>query len=71
LDSRLKSAIDSAKRSASVLTTDIVLKRRPFKKFGKSEIQKLKVSPDTFVQMALQLAYYRLHKKPGKNFSML
>ncbi len=68
LDSRLKNSIDEAKENAVKLSVDIVLKRKPFRGFGKVEIQKLKVNPDTFVQMALQLAYYRLHKKPGFEF---
>ena len=67
LDSRLKWSIEAAERSTEGSTKDIVLKRRPFKNFGKTDIQKLKVNPDTFVQMALQLAYFRLHKKPGES----
>ena len=33
--------------------------------FGKDGLIQLKVNPDTFVQMCIQLAYIRLHKKPG------
>ncbi|OMJ18032.1 Carnitine O-acetyltransferase, mitochondrial, partial [Smittium culicis] len=31
-----------------------------FAKFGKNSVKKLKVSPDAFAQMAIQLAYYKL-----------
>jgi len=65
IDQKLETAINLAKENAQKLNVDIVLKRKPFKGFGKKDIQKLKVNPDTFVQMALQLAYYRLHGKPG------
>ncbi len=34
-----------------------------FTSFGKAAIKKRKLHPDTFVQLALQLAYYRLHGK--------
>ena len=32
-----------------------------FTSFGKAAIKQRKVHPDTFVQLALQLAYYKLH----------
>lgn len=32
-----------------------------FKKYGKNLIKQFKVSPDAYVQMLLQLAYYRMH----------
>ena len=31
--------------------------------YGKGSIKPLKIHPDTFVQMAIQLAYYKLHGK--------
>lgn len=33
------------------------------KKFGKGFMKQCKVSPDAFIQMAFQLAYYRLYRK--------
>lgn len=39
--------------------------RECFSHYGKEEIQKLKVHPDAYVQMAIQLAYYKLHKRPA------
>jgi len=35
---------------------------------GKGEIKKLRVSPDSFVQMALQLAFFKLHKSTPKTY---
>jgi len=32
-------------------------------KYGKEFIKPLKIHPDTFVQLALQLTYYKLHGK--------
>ena len=34
-----------------------------FRKFGKEHIKSLKISPDAFVQLALQVAQYKLHGK--------
>uniref|UniRef100_A0A8C6V1Y2 carnitine O-palmitoyltransferase n=1 Tax=Neogobius melanostomus TaxID=47308 RepID=A0A8C6V1Y2_9GOBI len=31
----------------------------PFREFGKGRVKKLRVSPDAFIQISLQLAYYR------------
>ncbi|PVU98816.1 hypothetical protein BB559_001274 [Furculomyces boomerangus] len=39
-----------------------------FKGFGGSTIKKLKVSPDSFVQMALQLSYYKIHKEVAPTY---
>ncbi|KAM9650269.1 peroxisomal carnitine O-octanoyltransferase isoform 5-T7 [Trichechus inunguis] len=36
-----------------------------FTPFGKKLTKKKMLHPDTFVQLALQLAYYRLHGRPG------
>lgn len=32
----------------------------PFREFGKGRIKKLRVSPDAFIQISLQLAYFRV-----------
>ena len=39
-----------------------------FKAFGKSFIKRQKYSPDSFLQTAFQLAFYRLHKVPGAHY---
>lgn len=38
---------------------DLDLEIRNHNKFGKGIIKKARVSPDAFIQIALQLAYYR------------
>uniref|UniRef100_T1IJQ1 Choline/carnitine acyltransferase domain-containing protein n=1 Tax=Strigamia maritima TaxID=126957 RepID=T1IJQ1_STRMM len=36
-----------------------------FKGYGKNFIKSQKLSPDSYIQMAIQLAFFRLHKVPG------
>lgn len=47
---------------AQALADDVDLHVFSFQDFGKDKIKKCQVSPDAFVQMALQLAYYRVSR---------
>lgn len=44
-------------------TQDLQIVCYAFTAFGKSAIKQKKLHPDTFIQLAMQLAYQRLHKK--------
>ncbi|KAA0704473.1 Carnitine O-palmitoyltransferase 1, liver isoform [Triplophysa tibetana] len=44
---------------AQALADDIDFHVYPIQEFGKGAIKKCKISPDAFIQIALQLAYYR------------
>ena len=62
-----RSAIETAKSVAADLRDDFVIKRMKFDGFGKEGIKRMVgLHPDTFVQVCLQLAYHRMHGKPGE-----
>ena len=65
LDQNLLQKIHEAKSTSQQICKSLVLTRKPFLSFGKVGLVRINVNPDTFVQMAIQLAYIRLHKKPG------
>lgn len=48
---------------AQALADDIDFHVFPIQEFGKGAIKKCKISPDAFIQIALQLAYYRVRHK--------
>ena len=66
LDEDLMERIHEAKSTSTKICKNLVLKREAFISFGKTELVRINVNPDTFVQMAIQLAYMRLHKRPGE-----
>ena len=41
------------------LIADLELKTYSFTEFGKNTLKSLKISPDAFIQVTLQHAYYR------------
>ncbi|KAJ1669190.1 Carnitine O-acetyltransferase mitochondrial, partial [Spiromyces aspiralis] len=64
VDSRVRQAIEAAEAHAVRMAQSIHLRLGEVAGLGSDYIKKAKVSPDAFVQMALQLAYYRLHGQP-------
>lgn len=64
--------VDDAIRIASVnidkLAGDIDMGYLHFTDYGKNFIKTQKFSPDSYIQMAIQLAFYRLHHLPGAHY---
>lgn len=55
----IQTAINEANSDAQILLNDLHLHIFTHDDFGKGFMKKCKLSPDAFLQMALQLAYYR------------
>ena len=54
--SRIEAALSFAHEQIEDLDLHILQHRE----FGKGDIKKCKISPDAFIQMAIQLAYYKV-----------
>jgi carnitine O-palmitoyltransferase 1, liver isoform len=55
-------AIERSLLVAQNLLSDVDLRVMMFDDYGKGFIKRCNVSPDAYIQMALQLAYYRVSK---------
>lgn len=58
--SQCEEQISQSLAVAQALADDVDFHVFSFRDFGKGKIKKCRVSPDAFIQMALQLAYYRV-----------
>ncbi|RUS91027.1 hypothetical protein EGW08_001244 [Elysia chlorotica] len=61
LSSRDIEDIQSATESVDNLVNDFDLSMFKFDKYGREFIKKQSMSPDAFIQLALQLTYYKIH----------
>jgi len=61
-------AVEQANAGFQALTQNLELRLHPFDAFGKDYIKAQRMSPDGMVQMAIQLAYIRLHGGPAKTY---
>ncbi|XP_010019209.1 PREDICTED: carnitine O-acetyltransferase [Nestor notabilis] len=57
----IKNDIEKAKQDLNILVEDLDIKVMVFHQFGKDFPKSEKISPDAFIQLALQLAYYRMY----------
>uniref|UniRef100_A0A8C0J1V5 Peroxisomal carnitine O-octanoyltransferase n=1 Tax=Chelonoidis abingdonii TaxID=106734 RepID=A0A8C0J1V5_CHEAB len=65
LNQNVLNDIECAKERYSQQVSDLQLVSYAFTSFGKALTKKKGLHPDTFVQLGLQLAYYKLHGHPG------
>ncbi|XP_031692696.1 peroxisomal carnitine O-octanoyltransferase-like isoform X3 [Oncorhynchus kisutch] len=65
VDDRVRRDVAHAKQQYFETTQDLQVVCYAFTSFGKAAIKQRKLHPDTFIQLALQLAYYRQHGRLG------
>jgi carnitine O-acetyltransferase len=63
VNSEIQAAIANAETKFKALTGKHDLKVVNYERYGKNLIKKLKLSPDAFAQMAIQLAYFKMYGK--------
>ncbi|XP_077622932.1 peroxisomal carnitine O-octanoyltransferase-like [Crocuta crocuta] len=61
VDDKILNNINQAEAQYLKQASDLQIVAYAFTSFGKKLTKKKRLHPDTFVQLALQLAYYRLH----------
>uniref|UniRef100_A0A7N6BZU4 carnitine O-palmitoyltransferase n=1 Tax=Anabas testudineus TaxID=64144 RepID=A0A7N6BZU4_ANATE len=59
IPTEVQAQVSSSLALAQALADDVDCHVFPFREFGKGRIKKLRISPDAFIQIGLQLAYYR------------
>ncbi|KAL7294320.1 hypothetical protein TKK_0012331 [Trichogramma kaykai] len=68
VDQSLENAIEKASLSVDRLSQDIDLECFQFDIFGSNKIKQCKMSPDSFIQIAMQVTYYQLHNQPPAHY---
>jgi len=67
-DSKIDTMVDQAKNAFTKLVGNHSLNVQSFQGYGSSSIKKMGYSPDAYVQMAIQLAIYRLFKEQAGTY---
>lgn len=60
--------IGTAKKNLDSMVCDLDMYGFTYKGYGREFPKSHRMSPDSFIQMAIQLAFYRLHGKPGAHY---
>lgn len=68
VSSEVNNMIEDAKKNLDKLVQNLQLNCFQYDKYGKNFIKSQKLSPDSYIQMAMQLAFYRLHNTPGAHY---
>ncbi|XP_063984221.1 carnitine O-acetyltransferase-like isoform X2 [Diachasmimorpha longicaudata] len=64
----IERSIQEATKFVDGMCSKIDMECFTFNNFGSGEIKKLKMSPDSFIQTAMQVAFFRMHGKPPAHY---
>ncbi|KAJ8983433.1 hypothetical protein NQ317_005898 [Molorchus minor] len=67
-NSNLQNHIQEANKNIDKLVDSLDMDSFQFTSFGKEFVKSQRLSPDSFIQMAMQYAFYRIHKVPGAHY---
>lgn len=68
LDAKLVEGISAAKETSRAYTSSVSARPFFFTEYGRDFLRPSRLHPDSYVQMALQLSYYRLHGRPAPTY---
>ncbi|XP_034236677.1 carnitine O-acetyltransferase-like isoform X2 [Thrips palmi] len=68
LNNALQCHIEDASREIDSLVANVDMNAHSFKGYGKDFPKQNKMSPDSYIQMAMQLAFFRLHGLPAATY---
>ncbi|XP_020806608.1 carnitine O-acetyltransferase-like isoform X1 [Drosophila serrata] len=65
---RIGQCLNIAQQNLDELAKSLQIKVLKFDKFGKEFIKKQRLGPDSFIQIALQLAFFKMHSEPAAQY---
>jgi len=68
ISSEVSDIIEDAKENIDLLVQDVEISSFTFDAFGKEDIKTLKLSPDSFIQIAIQMAYIKMYGSPTAHY---
>ncbi|XP_044268520.1 carnitine O-acetyltransferase isoform X2 [Tribolium madens] len=68
IDDNVQKAINCANANLDKLAANLDLDSFQFKCYGKEFVKSQKMSPDSFIQIAIQYAFFRIHRVPGAHY---
>eukprot|EP00058_Branchiostoma_floridae_P012610 XP_002598098.1 hypothetical protein BRAFLDRAFT_85684 [Branchiostoma floridae] len=68
LDGALQEGIQTAKENFFALVKPLDLASLQYSKYGKNDLKKFKISPDSLMQLAIQMGYHRLTGKAAGTY---